>query len=77
MKGPFKGDKQVKKRKNVDVLRRFWQKLGAAGGLPGFNPAGFAMPGLPPLTVPPVVPGVPSADPAAPLPPGELSALII
>lgn len=45
---------------------------GAAGGLPGFNPAGFAMPGLPPLTVPPVVPGAPSANPAAPIPPAPL-----
>jgi len=45
---------------------------GAAGGLPGFNPAGFAMPGLPPLTVPPMVPGAPSANPAAPLPPAPL-----
>ena len=62
---------------NVDALLSFASKPGAAGGLPGFNPAGFAMPGLPPLTVPPMVPGAPSANPAAPLPPGELLAFII
>ena len=30
---------------------------GPAGGLPGFSPAGFSMPGLPPLNLPPVAPG--------------------
>jgi len=49
----------------------FMNFQGPAGGLPGFSPAGFSMPGLPPLNLPPVVPGGSTETPtlpAAPLP---------
>jgi len=42
-----------------------------AGGLPGLGAAGFPMPALPPLNMPPIVPGgstIPSTSPAAPFP---------
>jgi len=42
----------------------FMNFQGPAGGLPGFSPAGFSMPGLPPLNLPPVAPGGTASAPS-------------